>query len=716
MTDPLVYWAAQKDSKEFANSAIDRIKRYRDRLESSGRLGKMRRSLNAYYGNGVLGDKDASQMRQEGEQGELTSLNVNHFASLVQHSMVLITSSKPAFKAVAVNSDYSSGAQATMADALLEVYDKRLRMSDIDYEATHTSLITSEGYAFETWNAAAGDIYGVDPDTGKEVPEGDIEIETKTPFEVAFDPDLKSFEKKTWFAVERQDSRHDLAAKFPEVGDKILRCTQEMLWQEMGGNEVWESKPSATDPDIIRYWEVHHKPTPSLPNGRLVILISSDIVMFDSYDAQTDTDNGYPFDELHLYRIIPERQIGNVGGHTSFFDLLALQQGVDLVAMITSSAVNTGGLMNFWLPPGHNLSVTQLKGGMNLLESPVEPKAISTIKIDPAVIQFADFCVEAMRQRVAINDVVMGETQKGMPAQAMALLRAQAIEFQSRLQSNYERFVEQTRTGALKLLQKFAKSERVSILAGKSKTWARKEWAAGDLSDVERFEVEPLNAVARSFAGRMEMMKDLQASGALRRPEEYLNFMSTGRLDPVLEGPNANFMRLAKEKELMMQGVGPQPIDPMTGQPIPDGQPHILPLKTDTHWIDIAEAASVLAAPEARNNPAVVKAVIGYIEMHLALWTANPVLAQAMGGPIAPQDPRAMQPGMPPPGMAAPSGEQSSMGLPGSGGQSGAGPGDGPRSGPPAPMPQGAPQIRLPKPPENPLTGEQPPSPPVGQP
>lgn len=711
MRNPQIYWASEPDSKDVVQCVIDRIKRFRDRMERTGRLGRIRRSLQAYEGYGPLGDKDSSRVNRGGETGELAELTGNQYGGLVQQAMVLITSSKPAFKVIATNSDYNSLAQATLAEGLLDFYERKLGLSDKEYEATQTSVLTGEGFVFVPWDPSAGEIEMIaNPESPNEraIPEGDVEIESKTLFDVAYDQDVRNWDRVPWVCVKRQATKFDLAAKYPQIADDLIALTSPTLW---GSNPTfldWDNLPLGEAADTIDYWELHHRPSPACPNGRLLAFVTADVVLYDSIatdeETQESTDNGYPYDEIPLYRITPEVLTGTSRGHTAFFDLLGLQQGVDLVALINMSAINSGGLMRIWLPPQHNASAVQISEGLTVIESAVKPEAIDAVVIAPEVNAFADMCVSWMRQRVAINDVVMGETSKGMPAQAMALLRAQAVEFHSRLQANYERLLEKVRTGVLKQLKRYAKGKRVAILAGKSKTWARKEFTAKDLVDVDRISVEPLNPVARTFAGKMALADKLNEMDFIKRPEEYLTFITTGRLDPILEGPTVNMMRLAKEKELLQQGIGPMVVDPMTGEPIADGQEHILPLKTDTHWIDVQEAASVLAMPGARDNPAVVQAVTNYIDQHMKLWDENTQIALAMGGPPSPP---MMNPNMaPPPGMAPPGMGPPPPGAPPMGPPSGAGPNDGPRSGPLANVPAGAPPIRLPKPPPNPLTGE----------
>ncbi len=179
-------------------------------------------------------------------------------------------------------------------------------------------------------------------------------------------------------------------------------------------------------------------------------------------------------------------------------------------------------------------------------------------------------------------------------------------------------------------------------------------------------------------------------------------------MEPILRFAQDNQARIQKEKEMLMQGIG-MPPGQMTmgadGRPIPvmqpdgsplfidDGQPHVRPLITDTHWIDIPEYLGVLAMPEVRDNPDVVKAVTEIVDFKLSLWRQMDMgLIMLLKGVPPPPPPMLMQPtGTPPPA--------------GGGGPTGTKPptaGSTDIAGPP-----GAPPISMPKPPKNPITGEQ---------
>jgi hypothetical protein len=458
-------------------------------------------------------------------------------------------------------------------------------------------------------------------------------------------------------------------------------------------------------------WELRHLKSPALPNGRRILFVNSECVLSDSVttdEAGVVADFGYPFGkELYAYTAAPERVPGLPDGHTAFFDLLSMQEGIDLSASIMASAINAGGLQNLYVPRGANVTASKLTGALNVVEydGNQRPEAQDNLSINPAVQAWAEMCIGWMRQRVSLNDVVMGEPSKGMPAQAMALLRAQAVEFHSRLQAAYERLVQRTRTGILKLLKQYATTERVALVSGKANSWALKHFKSQDLTGVDRFVVESVNPVLKTLAGKVGFAQPLLDNGQINI-QEYLQLVSTGRMEPILRFAQDNQARIQKEKEMLMQGIGMPPVQMQMGPdgaPMPvlmpdgspifidDGAPHVRPLITDTHWIDIPEYLGVLAMPEVRDNPQVVKAVTEIVDFKLRLWRQMDMgLIMLLKG-VPPPPPPMMMGGTPPP---ASGGGPSGTKPPASGATDIAGP-------------PGAPPVSMPQPPKNPITGQQ---------
>lgn len=713
-----VYFAEEPESRKFINGAFDRIKRYRQYLTNSGRARRMIKAWSTNYGYGPNGDKDTAAVRPGGEQGELTDMATNDFATMKQHAMVLITQSKPALKCISVNTNFKSMSQAQLGDAILDAYDRKIAVSEREYDATDTGVLLSEGWLCQRWNQALGTQYGVDPKDGKVLYDGDVELEVLTPFDIAYDPDCLSFDDLKWVAIRRRENKWDLAARFPEMAEKILNIANSTSGQPDGlfFGQLELTKDFGRETDQIRFWELRHLPTPACPKGRQAFFIDEKTPLFDTFSKNADgatTNKGYPYDpqDLHCYPFQPDHIVGRRDGHTGFFDLLSMQEFINTCVTIASSNINAGGLQNLYVKRGSNISVDQMAGGLNILYGDSDPpQAIDSVKLSPEVMQFAGYCKGVMRERVGVSDIVMGNAEKGMPAQLAALLEAKAIQYASKAQSAYYKLLERNRSGIIRLLQRFATTQRIAVIAGIANQWQAKEFSSKDLQDIQGIAVEAVNPLMKTLAGRTQLADKLLEAGHIK-PDQYVLMLTTGRMEPLYENENANLMRVRKEKELLQQGIGipayrmsePDPVTgqrlptvdpsglPMLAEPTPDAS--IVPLAIDTHWLDISEASSVVAQPEVRQDPKVVEAVTRYIEYKEMLWDRMSVNMQMLRGcppnlirqPAAPQiNPSSQPPG----GVGGPSPEMNPSFSP--------------------PVTEAG--VRLPAPPPNPMTGEKKPA------
>jgi hypothetical protein len=630
-----IYWAADETS-ECISAVMGRRREYRDWIMRTGRLGRMQRSLRAYYGYTPMGDGDTSMILPSGEQGEIADLACNHFAALVRQALVLITSDKAAFKAVAGNSDYKSLAQSALADGLLEHYDRRLHVSDIEGAAAFRALLMGEGYVSVTWDTEAGETYAVDPDSGRAIREGDLLFRTFSPLDVAYDVTATQGERP-WMLLETRRNKWDLVAQYPEKKDGILSAQLER--DDFDYMVFALSRPKVSD-DVVRVYELYVPPSPAVPDGRLVVFLDADAFLFDG---------PLPYDGVPVYGMQPDETIGVASGHTSTFDLLGLQQALDMCSTIATTNLQAGGVVNFWAPSANDLNVRQISGGMNFINSPVKPEALNGVAMSPEVGRWANQYVAWMQAISGINSAVRGDPDKGMPAQAMAFLQAQAIQFHSGLQKGFQRLREQVRTANIELLKRYANTKRVALISGKATGYMRREFTSDDLQGIDRVTVEAINPALRTMAGRKAIADELLQRGMLQTPQQYILLLTTGKLEPLYEGEEANLLRIRRNKELLQDGFGLPPVaigpdgmpmvDPVTGlaQFADDGKQHVRPLKTDTHWMDIPEYLAVLAMPDARERPEVVQAVTGVVEYQLALWRSmDPALVAVLKGPPAP--------------------------------------------------------------------------------
>ncbi|HXI35777.1 MAG TPA: hypothetical protein VNH80_02575, partial [Burkholderiales bacterium] len=652
---PYRYWAAIPQSDQYVGEALERINRYRRWLSQTGRADRMQRSFRARYGWAPDGDGNTAQVRASGVQGELVDVTTNDYAALMDQSQTLITSQKPAFKAVPNNGDYKSRAAVRLAEAIIEDYERKESLSEMDADTVRCALLASEGWRIQGWNASAGRIVRQDA-VGNGIAEGDVVERVYTPYDMALDPDCRSIERLPWIGFREPYNRHDLAALFeasdPDLAERIKSVTSQdgetSQWDQLYDLRNRTGYRQMESDDYVFVWEMRHPPSPAMRLGRLVRFIDSSTIIYDSMNARMPATQGeqaqaesagqtfnagYPYGrELHAYCLSPERVLGSTAGHTAHFDLLGLQQCMDTVVTMAASAANAGGVSNLWTPERNNVSVDELAGGFNHIVSPVKPENIEGPKLDPQATMFGELVMQLMRRRIGMNDAALGEPTKGMPAQLAALLEAQAVQFHNGLQSSYQRMLEQTRTGRLKLLQRFPASKRVAEVAGANGAWALSEWEAQDLESVERVSVEAINPAMRTFAGRLSLAQML-LDKSLITAKQFMDLVISGRLDDEWDFDEKNKARIQQEKELLLGGASLPPVDPAQSKqagrpifvqppPVPGKPPpkFIRPHLAQTHWLDIPEYLSVIASPDALNQPALVTAVLDLVHYKLDLW------------------------------------------------------------------------------------------------
>lgn len=669
-----VYWAAESDQRKFCARARERFAWCQQQFVATGRMRRALSLLSAYYGRGTTGREDSSAITTAGELGELTRVHVNGVAPIVTNILGLIAGERPAVKPVATNGDDTSSAQARIAQQLHDYYDRRDGGPDLELSTVRGGVLASSWWLVQSWLAQAGDVYELDVN-GQPVYEGDMLMHSLPPWRVAADPLAHSQDARKWVIFQRRASRWDLAArtKDPLVKEKLERggadplggvVTTDML-EGVASAEVLLGETMIPD-DGVWVWEVRHLPTPALPLGRLVQFISDDCVLFDSamvpvdggavMDESTGETTGYmqptqtkavayPYDkrELNAFEYCPERVVGSSNGHTSSFNLLGLQELMDVCSTSMATSLDKLSLDLLWGGGGEPTKPFDIGRGIQVIDTPNKPEQIQLNALKPEVVAAFDWASTQARISGALNDTVMGQPPKGMPASAQALQRAQAVQFHQVSQAEYVRLVERVSNGRLRILKRFAKSKRVAEIAGADGTYEVLQWSAEDVADVERFRCEPINPASRSFEARQAAAEFLASKGLLS-PEGFLAFQQTGNLEAELRPQTAWKELVERNKALLQKGQGLPQVDVMasqqSGEPVfvEDGQPHVRPLKSDPHHIAIPVYLSVANNPQVRSSsPAVVEAVLSVVEESLRLWSMlTPDECRAFGIPMLP--------------------------------------------------------------------------------
>lgn len=134
------------------------------------------------------------------------------------------------------------------------------------------------------------------------------------------------------------------------------------------------------------------------------------------------------------------------------------------------------------------------------------------------------------------------------------------------------------------------------------------------LKEEPHFILGDFSVTHNTIAGRVQMAEQLLQMKAIKDPNQYFQVLNTGRIDSLYQGDMAELMLIQSENERLMDGESPL-VSPM-----------------DSHKSHILEHRAVLADPDLRKDPVLIKKVLDHIEMHMdALSNTDPRLLQLIG-------------------------------------------------------------------------------------
>jgi len=612
------YWASLEQDA-LAPEIMSRVNSYKKYISQSLILSELRKSYSTFYGD--------TQIKTLGQS--LQVMHVNHYANLIRHVHVDVTSQRPAWEARAVNTDMESQADTQLASGLLDYYMREKGIESILNEAVEKCLFLREGWVGVGWNVSGGEIHGQNPDDGLPIKQGDIEVKSYTLLDVARDVRRRDM-NHDWYIVRDFRNKWDVAAERPELAEKISKLSydlkDEVQYELTSGASSLELDLKS---DLIPVYTLMHDKTPSMPQGRITVILSNDIVLFDG---------PLPFKRVYLFPTCASKKLGTSFGHSNLMDILPTQDAFNATvsAILTNQAANA--VQNFQCPKGAAPNVVNVMDGLNVWE--YDPKAgkmesMDLLKTAPEVFKFAEFMQQQSELIAGVSQISRGNAPAAMSGTAMALLAQQAIQFSSGVQLSRTLLQENVGTAIIELLQTFAVVERTAQIVGKSKRSLLKTFSNKDLQGISRVICDTANPLTKTSAGRVEIANQLLAApGMIKTPEQYIGVLTTGNLEPLYEHDLSQINLMRTENEKLMEGQMVQAF------------------LTDDHPMHILEHSVVLNSPEARENPQVVEITQAHIQEHLDIAkNMDPMLAQVL------KQQSLFQPPPPPPEMGAPEGQ-----------------------------------------------------------
>lgn len=586
------YWAA-KEGLGICDEILDKVDDYKKYMEVSGFLSELRKSYKTYYGQTYIENIDQS----------LKAIHVNHYANLVRHLHVMVTAQRPAWEPRAINSDLESQATTTLAAGLLDYYMREKHIEKKLIKAVEMALFLREGWISLEWNANGGEIFGVNPESGEPIFEGDVEVKNHTILDIVRDYRRRDMNHQ-WHIVRQFKNKWDLAARYPEIKEKISQLKSDNrfdLAYELNISK-FAGKDQEMDGDMVPVYTLYHAKTDAMPEGRMVECCDSDVLLFDG---------PLPYKRPYIFPITTSEYFENAFGHSNIMDILPVQDALNMAVSSILTNVAANGVQNFQVPKGAAPRVTAVMDGLNVWE--YDPKSggklesMDLLRTPPEVYNFANYLQQQSELLSGVSQINRGQAPATMSGAAMALLQQQSIQFANGIQLSYTLALEQLGTGLIELLQTFAVVPRVAQISGKMKKGLIKEFTGKDLEGISKVIVDSANPLTKTSAGRVEIANQLLSTpNMIKTPEQYLGVLTTGNLEPLYEHDNSQRLLMKAENEELMEGK------------------QVQALLTDDHAIHILEHSCVLNSPDARKRPDIIEVTLGHIQEHLNIAKTMP--------------------------------------------------------------------------------------------
>ena len=597
--DSLVYFAAKSGEKTAAD-LLKKGRTYFNVLESNRYLDKIRDMFRYYYGN-FDDDYQSHEVTFTGEQGELVRLPVNVFRNLARHIHSMITANRPILEAQSVNGDYKSLSQTYLANGILDYYMKQKGLEEIVSDAAEMAIVLGSSFVKMEWNAMAGEIHDVDPETGEAEYEGELEFSLLSPLDVVVDGTKENWNSHEWVMTRSYINRYNLIAKYPEKAEEIMAIETKNVT-----TNYRLALFSNDDTDDIPVYEFFHKKTEAMPNGRYMLFLSDTVVLLDL---------PIPYRSIPVFRLVPASIMGTPYGYTDMYDVFPMQEAINSIYGAIMTNNNAFMVQNLFVKRGADLATAQLAGGLNIVEGNEKPEAIQLTSTAPETYNFVQLLTNLADTQVGVSSVTKGAPEASLRSgNALALVQSMSLQFQNPFQSQYVKFLEKIGTSLLDILKDYATTPKLITLVGKNKKPLLKEFTGDMIGDIKRVSVSVGNPLARTTAGRLEIANNLLQQGLIKDPRQYNMVLETGNIENLTESDVMDMLLIQSENEWLMEGK--------------EVYADIL----DQHSLHIREHRAVISDPELRRNPELMRKVHEHIQEHSdMLRTVTPDLLQILG-------------------------------------------------------------------------------------
>lgn len=533
----------------------------------------------------------------------------NHIAPIIDSRVAKLTKMKPIMSVKAAGAEESDVKNAKLATALVNSSYQRLSLGDVISKTTGWSESCGTGFYFIGWNPDAGKLLGeVD---GKKVFEGDVVVESVSPFEIY--PDSLCYEN-----IESCESI--IRARAMKTAD-----VERLYGITVAGEDVkvFGVDKAATGKSIVHdsvlVLEKYERPTADFPDGRLIVACEKTILYMGElpYVNGVEGRRGFPFVKQNsidkagcffgmsmVERLIPVQKAYNAVKNRKQEFLNRLTMGV---VAVEDGSVDTDELAEEGLSPGKIIVYRQGATPPALMGTGTMPTDLNREE-DRLLNEF--ILLSGVSEFSRSTDVAAGTS-----GVALQLLIEQEDARLNAVTENVRSAIRETAKQMIRLFKQFATSTRLLRTAGEQGKVELYYFNSSDLgSDDVVFDTE--NELSYTPAQKKSAVYELIDAGLLtddtgklseRTKAKLLEILGFGSIDNTLD---IESLHINKADEENLSGFR-KPIG------VDEYDDHELHIAEHTRFLLSAESEGV------RNNPETKENALEHLRAHKSMAAEN---------------------------------------------------------------------------------------------
>lgn len=518
----------------------------------------------------------------------------NHIAPIIDSRVAKLTKMKPIMSVKAAGAEESDVKNAKLATALVNSSYQRLSLGDVISKTTGWSESCGTGFYFIGWNPDAGKLLGeVD---GKKVFEGDVVVESVSPFEIY--PDSLCYEN-----IESCESI--IRARAMKTAD-----VERLYGITVAGEDVkvFGVDKAATGKSIVHdsvlVLEKYERPTADFPDGRLIVACEKTILYMGElpYVNGVEGRRGFPFVKQNsidkagcffgmsmVERLIPVQKAYNAVKNRKQEFLNRLTMGV---VAVEDGSVDTDELAEEGLSPGKIIVYRQGANPPALMGTGTMPTDLNREE-DRLLNEF--ILLSGVSEFSRSTDVAAGTS-----GVALQLLIEQEDARLNAVTENVRSAIRETAKQMIRLFKQFATSTRLLRTGGEQGKVELYYFNSSDLgSDDVVFDTE--NELSYTPAQKKSAVYELIDAGLLtddtgklseRTKAKLLEILGFGSIDNTLD---IESLHINKADEENLSGFK-KPIG------VDEYDDHELHIAEHTRFLLSAESEGVRKNPETKKN------------------------------------------------------------------------------------------------------------------